>query len=148
MATVVEEADFRRVWDGVWHLPGQHDATMRERYSPDFRIHISSLPDPIGREAFIGFVGGWHKAFPDGRMEILDIIHREDKLWCYWISTGTHSAEYLGIPATGKKVAYQGVDIYRFNGDKVAECWAVPDVLTLLRQLGVIPEPRPQEAGA
>ena len=131
-------AAFRRVWDGVWHSRRAPEV-ITEAYADDFLQHISSLATPIDRSNWINFVQGWQKAFPNGRMEITDIIAEGDKLWCYWTSTGTHSGTYLGIPASGKDVRYQGVDIYRFAGDKIAECWAVPDVLTLLRQLGAIP---------
>jgi steroid delta-isomerase-like uncharacterized protein len=132
------QADFQRTWEGAWH--SQDSArVITASFTDDFAMHIASLPNPISKTAWIPFVAGWQKAFPDGRMEILDLIVQGNKLWCYWVSTGTHSAEYLGIPATGKKVAYRGVDIYRFADSKVAECWSVPDVLTLLRQLGAIP---------
>jgi steroid delta-isomerase-like uncharacterized protein len=131
--------DFEDTWDGVWHRIGEAPSVIAARYSPKFQIHISSLPNPMGAQEFAQFVLGWQKAFPDGRMEILDMIHQEDKLWCYWVSTGTHSDVYLGIPATHRQVAYKGVDIYRYDSGKIAECWAVPDVFALLRQLGAIP---------
>jgi steroid delta-isomerase-like uncharacterized protein len=132
------KATFTPIWDGVWHSK-ESAKVIAASYSDDFKIHISSLPTPIDRSNWIQFVAGWQKAYPDGRMEIRDVITDGDKLWCFWTSTGTHSAEYLGIPATGKRVEYQGVDIYRFRDGKIAECWAVPDVFTLLRQLGAIP---------
>jgi steroid delta-isomerase-like uncharacterized protein len=138
MAADELKSSFLGIWDGVWHSR-ESSKWIQESYTDDFQIHISSLPDPVDRSNWIQFVAGWQRAYPDGRMEIEDIIAEGDRLWCYWISTGTHSAEYLGIPATGRKVAYRGVDIYRFRDGKIAECWAVPDVLTLLRQLGVIP---------
>ena len=128
---------FTRIWDGVWHS-GDATPVITQWYTDDHTMHISSLPAPIDKATFIGFVAGWHRAFPDGRMDINDLVADGDTCWCYWTSTGTHSAEYLGVPATGRRVAYQGVDIWRFVDGKVAECWAVPDVLTLLRQLGAI----------
>ncbi len=138
MATVTtERTAFDRIWDGVWHSRQPRDV-IAGSYADDFVMHISSLPRPIDKPTFIDFVAGWQRAFPDGRMEIRDLIRDGNRLWCYWLSTGTHRAEYLGVPATGRRVAYEGVDIYRFAGDRIAECWAVPDVLTLLRQLGVV----------
>ena len=131
--------DFEDIWDGVWHRRGQAAPTIARHYTRDFVIHISSLPNPLGAQAFTEMVLNWQKAFPDGRMEILDLISRGEKLWCYWISKGTHTDSYLGVPATGKQVAYFGVDIYRFSEDRIAECWAVPDVFSLLRQLGALP---------
>jgi steroid delta-isomerase-like uncharacterized protein len=136
--TVIDRvAAFHEIWDGVWHSP-RAASVIAESYTDDFLLHISSLPEPIDRAAFASFAEGWQRAFQEGRMEILDLIASGDRVWCYWLSTGIHRAEYLGIPATGRQVAYAGVDIYRFEGTRIAECWAVPDVLTLLRQLGVV----------
>ena len=139
MATAVSDrTTFDRIWDGVWHSRNARQV-ITDHYADAFAMHISSLSRPIDRGTFIDFVAGWQRAFPDGRMEIRDVIGDGNCLWCYWLSTGTHQADYLGVPATGRRVAYEGVDIYRFAGDRIAECWAVPDVLTLLRQLGVVP---------
>jgi len=131
------EVRFRSVWDQVWHGPDYQQA-LTEWFTEDFRMHISSLPEPISREAWIGFVGGWQNAFPDGRMDIQDLVIRNEQLWVYWISSGTHSREYLGVPASGKKVKYWGMEIYRYAGDRIAECKAIPDALSLFRQMGAI----------
>jgi len=134
----VTEAEFRRIWDGVWHSK-DYEAVIGESYADSFAMHISSLPNPIDQPTLVHFVAGWQAAFPDGRMEIHNVAVEGDRVWCYWTSTGTHSGEYLGIPATGKQVAYQGMDLFRFADAQVAEVWDVPDVLTLLKQLGAIP---------
>jgi predicted ester cyclase len=47
----------------------------------------------------------------------------------------------MGMPATGREVMIQGVDIFRLIGDKIAEQWVVMDVLGLMQQLGAIPIP-------
>jgi predicted ester cyclase len=47
----------------------------------------------------------------------------------------------MGIPATGKSVDVNGVDIVRFGDDGVArEHWGVFDALKMMQQLGVVPE--------
>lgn len=130
---------FEDIWESVWHRRGEAALTIANYYAPDFSIHISSLPNPLTAREFSEMVLNWQQAFPDGRMDILDLISRDEKLWCYWVSRGTHSRNYLGVPATGRQVAYYGVDIYRFSEGRIAECWAVPDVFSLLRQLGAIP---------
>jgi steroid delta-isomerase-like uncharacterized protein len=132
---------FQRIWDEVWHLPEKTAGAIGQSFADHLIYRISSLENPINKKAFAQFVPVWQRAFPDGRMKTLDVTATDDKVWCYWLSTGTHSAEYLGIPATGRQVAYQGVTIYRFNPEgQIAEVWDVPDVLTLLRQLGAIPQ--------
>ena len=52
---------------------------------------------------------------------------------------GTHTGEFAGIPATGKHFEADGIDIIRFEGDKMAEHWGQFDAVGMLTQLGVIP---------
>jgi steroid delta-isomerase-like uncharacterized protein len=134
----ITEAEFRRIWDGVWHSK-ESASVIRESYADAFAMHITSLPNPIDRETLTHFVAGWQEAFPDGRMEIHNVTVNGDNVWCYWTSTGTHSDTYLNIPATGNKVAYQGMDLYYFENGKVVKIIDLPDALTLLRQLGALP---------
>jgi predicted ester cyclase len=54
---------------------------------------------------------------------------------------GTHRGEFMGMPATGREIMIQGVDIFRLVGDKIAEQWVVMDVLGLMQQLGAVPIP-------
>jgi predicted ester cyclase len=129
------EARFRDFWDRCWHGP-EHQQALAEGLTEDFLMHISSVPDPIPKAAWLGFVAGWHHAFPDGRMDIQDLVVRDDQIWVYWISTGTHTNEYLGVPPSGNKVNYWGMEIYRYEGDRIAHCTAVPDALSLFRQMG------------
>ncbi len=50
--------------------------------------------------------------------------------------SGTHSAEFLGIPATGRTVEYVGHEFYRVADGLIAEEWICSDMATLLRHLG------------
>lgn len=52
---------------------------------------------------------------------------------------GTHTGEFLGIPATGRQVSMSGITIHRVTNGKLAEHWAQIDALSLLQQLGAVP---------
>jgi predicted ester cyclase len=45
----------------------------------------------------------------------------------------------MGHPATGKSVSYNEIFIFRFARGRVAETWGVVDVLSVMREIGVIP---------
>lgn len=138
MSDSEREARFRALWDQWWHGP-DHRQALEEGLTEGFRMEISSVPDPIPKGPWMDFVAGWHHAFPDGRMDIQDLVIHGDQLWVYWISSGTHTNDYLGVKASGNKVRYWGMEIYSFEGDQVAECKAIPDALSLFRQMGAIP---------
>jgi len=57
------------------------------------------------------------------------------------VSSGTQTGEFMGLPASGKRVDVRLIDIMRFDHDGlVCEHWGVVDMLALLQQLGVVPE--------
>ena len=72
---------------------------------------------------------------------IEDMVAEDDKVVVRWTGSGSHSGEFLGIPPTGKSFSIAGIDIHRFVDGQMAEHWHVVDQLSLLQQLGVIPQP-------
>lgn len=70
-----------------------------------------------------------------------DVITEGDKVVVRWTNAGTHVGEFAGIPATARPFEIAGIDIYRVDGDHLAEHWHVVDQLTMLGQLGLLPSP-------
>jgi steroid delta-isomerase-like uncharacterized protein len=99
---------------------------------------------PQTKEGVIQFFEMFRAAFSDLRMEAEDVIENGDKAWARIRMTGTNDGEFMGMPATGKPVDFQAVDIVRFNDDgTAAEHWGVTDTMTMMQQLGVVPEGPP-----
>jgi steroid delta-isomerase-like uncharacterized protein len=48
----------------------------------------------------------------------------------------THTGDYLGLPASGKRVKIRYMDFWRVEGDKLVENWVLIDILDFLEQLG------------
>ena len=44
----------------------------------------------------------------------------------------------MGLPPTGKSVTYNEIFILRFVEGRIAETWGVVDVLSQMKQLGLI----------
>ncbi len=99
---------------------------------------------PQTKEGVIQFFTMLLAAFPDVRMDAEDIIESGDTAWARIRITGTNEGEFMGMPATGKSVDFQAVDIVRFNDEGMAaEHWGVTDSMTMMQQLGVVPEGPP-----
>jgi predicted ester cyclase len=79
------------------------------------------------------------QAFPDGGVTIEEVIAEEDKVAVRFTYRGTHQGELMGIAPTGTQVTVSGMDINRIVEGKIAERWAVFDMLGILQQLGVVP---------
>ena len=56
------------------------------------------------------------------------------------VLTGTHQGDLMGIPATGKSVEFGGTDIIRIRDGKIAEHWGSTDTMSLMQQIGAVPE--------
>jgi steroid delta-isomerase-like uncharacterized protein len=57
---------------------------------------------------------------------------------------GTHRGEFMGVPATGRQVEINVIDILYVEGGRITDHWTQVDLLGLMQQLGVVPE----QAGA
>src|SRR2546426_10375408 len=103
--------------------------------------HTAAPGLPPGREGEKLWFQMLHAAFPDGRTTIDDIIAEGDKVVVRGTMTGTHSAEFMGIPATGKQVKISGLAVTRFREGQSVGHWGQWDVAGLMQQLGVMPPP-------
>ncbi len=118
-------------------------AVMDELLIANYVHHDPALPPEMqgSREAYKQMVSVFVTAFPDLVITIEDVIAEGDKAVCRWAWRGTHQAELMGIPPTGKQVTSSAISIYRIAGGKIAEAWVNFDALGMMQQLGVVPPP-------
>ena len=85
-----------------------------------------------------GLISYWRFAFPDLRMELLDLVSDEDVVAARVRYSGTQQGEWFGIPPTGKSVSVDEMMFFRFENNRLVEAWEVDDQLSMRTQLGVI----------
>jgi len=105
-----------------------------ELVAPDFIDYTNKIE---GLESLKQFGNMLIKGFPDLHWTIEDIVAEEDKVWVRTTVTGTHKGEYRGVPPTGEKITMRCVDIWRIVDGKIAEAWAVDDLLDFYKKLGI-----------
>jgi predicted ester cyclase len=93
----------------------------------------------MGPEGLIDLIRTWRTAFPDGRMEIDDLIVEGDTVAIRNTWYGTHEAEFYGVPASGNRVAVTSVGIDRVQDGKVTEGWGELDMVGMMQQMGALP---------
>lgn len=133
----------RAALDQLYDRINAHDADgFVALMADDFVEHEIVAGFEPSKDGVRQFFSMYFAAFPDLRFEAQDVIEQGDKLVARFRATGTHSGEFMGMPATGKAIDVEGIDIIRFGSDGVAqEHWGLFDGLTMMRQLGLAPDP-------
>ena len=83
----------------------------------------------------VNVLKGTAQIFSDMQVEILDLMEEQEKIAVRARFSGTHSAEIYGIPATGKQICFEALEIFRMENGKIAEswgCWPDMQILELL----------------
>jgi steroid delta-isomerase-like uncharacterized protein len=93
-------------------------------------------PDRQGIHDFVKLI---RSAFPDLETTVDEIIAEGDRIAVRSTFRGTHQGDFMGIPATGKKVEVSNYDFVRFENDQAAEHWGTIDSAALMEQLGAVP---------
>lgn len=90
------------------------------------------------RQSLAPFLSG----FPGIQITIEQMVVDGDKVADRIVAHGTHTGDFLDIPATGKPVTVKALNMYRIADGKIAEAWHIEDVFGLMVQLGVVPAPQ------
>lgn len=86
-------------------------------------------------KGFMEAIKGFHSAIPDLQSKIIDIVGEGDRIVIRFNFTGTHKGEFLGFPASGAKLEFEGMIMRRFENEKVAEDWDYFDFPTVILQI-------------
>jgi steroid delta-isomerase-like uncharacterized protein len=106
-------------------------------YAPDHQIMSKSTPP--GREHIRAFFEGTFATWPDIKIVVENAVAEGDWVMGRSISTATHSATVMGVPATGKIIVTSFWDLHRFDEHgMIAQTWNLIDSLSIMQQLGVV----------
>jgi steroid delta-isomerase-like uncharacterized protein len=104
--------------------------------------HEEGFPgQPEGKEGVAFFVKTMREAFSDIKATVGVSVDSGDMACAQVTITGRHTGEFMGVPASDRSFEIQCMDIVRFEDGKCAEHWGVTDNMSLMMQLGAIPEP-------
>jgi steroid delta-isomerase-like uncharacterized protein len=115
-----------------------------DRLAEDFVEHeVMPGQDPTRagtKELFTAMKAG----FPDLRFNAEDIMSIGDRVVARARVTGTNTGEFMGMPETGKGIDAPVIEILRFGEDGlVHEHWGIMDMMTIMQQLGAVPQGLP-----
>ena len=102
----------------------------------------AGMGDPIrGLGGVKTFTARFHSAFSEMFLTIHDLIAEGDCAAARWTSGGVHSGPLMSpggeIPATGKRVAMNGMSFLRVANGRIIEERVQADIMGMMQQLGV-----------
>ena len=127
---------FGRLYHSVWN-------ERRLEYIEQVVSETHAMGDPtiagrgVGPVAYRRQVERFLTGLPDLKFTVDDTISEGDKLVVYWTITGTHRGEFLGVPATNRKVSFSGITINQMGNGKILESTVIWDGLGLMKQFGI-----------
>ena len=117
-------------------IEGGNIATFNELFANDFINHTAPEGSPKGPEGVIYFFNHFLKpAFPDFKVKIHDQVAEGDKVTTRKSFHATHKGDFLGIPASNKKVVMDVIDIIRLKDGKFSEHWGILDMNSVIAQI-------------
>ena len=115
---------------------------FKEAVSPENIDHDPAPGQVAGPEGYRMFFSGLRTAFPDMSVALEAMVADEDSIAFAYTITGTQTGPLMGFAPTGKKIKIRGMQLSKFKDGKMIERWGSSDELGLLRQLGVLEEPK------
>jgi predicted ester cyclase len=99
------------------------EPAIRDHLSADFVAH--GMPPGFTGDAngMVQLATQIKAAVPDHKTVIEDLITQGDKVASRFTSSGMHTGELFGVPASNRTVTVTGIEIYRLAGGQVAEYW-------------------------
>ena len=128
-----------------WHEEGinQQNAELAlELCAESFQFHSALVtPDyPTGAASLRHWAKATFEFFPDFHVILQDMVSEDDKVAFRVGITATHGGEIFGVAPTGNLLSWDGMGMFRIENGRLAEFWWMPDLFTLMRQLGLVPE--------
>ncbi len=139
MSVETNKAIVRRM---VEQLQSGHNLDVVDAlFAADFVDHSVPPGLPSSREGVKMQFAIFFSAFPDLHVVIHDQVAEGDRVVTRKTFHGTHQGDLMGIPPTGRSVAFDVIDILRVQDGKITDHWNVVDQLGLMQQIGAIPVP-------
>lgn len=110
--------------------------------SPDVIFYAPTSAEPMhGFHGYTAVLEMMRGGMPDVQWKAEEILEDGDKVMVRFSMSGTHTNYLMGIPPSGKKIHITAMNIYEFKDGKIIREHGLPDIFSLLVQLGAVAMP-------
>jgi steroid delta-isomerase-like uncharacterized protein len=112
---------------------------MAALWAPDGVDHIASQVEAVGPNGVRAYFEELFAAFADLALTVRSMVAEGDRVAVHWTATGTMTGPLWGIEPTGARVELEGLDLLRVEDGRIVRNDAVPDSMSVARQIGLLP---------
>jgi len=98
-------------------------------------VWVNGQQTQTSREGQLASMQGSLRAFPDWHRETLSLTCDGDIAVLRWRGTGTHLADWAGIPASGNRVEFHGTSTVEVERGLMRRIWIDMDMAGVMRQM-------------
>jgi steroid delta-isomerase-like uncharacterized protein len=98
-------------------------AIIDETVNADIRCHGFPGFDATSREEYKAWFRFFQASFSNMAFEVTALVADEDHVAARWIVHADHTGDFAGIPATGERITFDGVAVYRMRDGRISETW-------------------------
>ena len=120
---------YREIWNRL------DLSVVPEILAPNVTFRGSLGAVKVGRAQFGDYVREVTSALGDYRCEIENLVAEADQVVARMMFSGVHRQTFLGVPATGRRVAWAGAAFFTFDDGLVSDLWVLGDLHGLHEQL-------------
>ena len=108
---------------------------LAEIIAPDFRYRDGKA---VGVEGVAAGVRAIHAGFSELACSLEQCVCDGEWGAFRYVLSGTHSGEFAGRAATGRRITWSGADFVKVRDGRIAELWSVQESLPMMEGLGAV----------
>lgn len=109
-----------------------------ELFAPGYVLHVPGAPDVEGPGALKQMVAGTFESLSDVVLTVEDMVAEGDRVATRWTITALHTGNFMGVPATNRRITIRGMILDRFVDGRMVEAWDLFDTYGVMQQLGSV----------
>ena len=114
--------------------------TVDELSDPSFVDHNAMPGQGPGAAGLRDSFEQYFNGFPDLRITLHELIAEGDIVVARFTMDGTHTGTLMGVPSTGNRVTFRGIDMVRIKNGRAVEAWHEGNDAEVMMSLGVLPQ--------
>jgi predicted ester cyclase len=132
----------RRYYELLDQQKGNLTQIRAELLHPQAVIHFAGQPHPLNADQLQTLATSFWAAFPDIKHELKGQVAEGNTVITRLSVSATHKNEFSGVKGTNKRCRVDAYSMHRYQDGKIVEQQINVDMLSLLQQIGAIPEQR------